>query len=92
MYTGASCGGTWIGPRNQYVARGACSWEFRMFTSLAYGRLDSIEKSPLGVSDASTFWSPSGPPRDPLGTPSGPLWVCQMRALTVTPPGRRAKV
>eukprot|EP00976_Prorocentrum_cordatum_P106900 1194544-Prorocentrum_minimum.AAC.5 len=31
MYTGASCG-TWISPRNQYVAHGAHSWEFWMFT------------------------------------------------------------
>eukprot|EP00976_Prorocentrum_cordatum_P090463 1188140-Prorocentrum_minimum.AAC.2 len=33
MYTGASCG-TWIRPRNQYVAHGACSWEFQTFTTL----------------------------------------------------------
>eukprot|EP00976_Prorocentrum_cordatum_P027844 565190-Prorocentrum_minimum.AAC.1 len=26
LYTGASCG-TWISPRNQYVAHGACSLE-----------------------------------------------------------------
>eukprot|EP00959_Pyramimonas_sp_CCMP1952_P063259 1322133-Pyramimonas_sp.AAC.1 len=26
MYTGASYG-TWISPRNPYVAHGACSWE-----------------------------------------------------------------
>eukprot|EP00976_Prorocentrum_cordatum_P111449 1195368-Prorocentrum_minimum.AAC.3 len=29
-----SCG-TWISPRNQYVAHGACSWESWMFTTLA---------------------------------------------------------
>eukprot|EP00976_Prorocentrum_cordatum_P101293 1192574-Prorocentrum_minimum.AAC.1 len=32
MYTGASCG-TWISPRKQYVAHGACSWESWMFTT-----------------------------------------------------------
>eukprot|EP00976_Prorocentrum_cordatum_P085343 1186043-Prorocentrum_minimum.AAC.4 len=37
MYTGASCG-TLIGPRNQYVAHGACSWESWVFTTLATPR------------------------------------------------------
>eukprot|EP00976_Prorocentrum_cordatum_P053745 1084054-Prorocentrum_minimum.AAC.1 len=41
LYTGASCG-TWISPRSQYVAHGACSWESRMFTTLVtphFGRV-----------------------------------------------------
>eukprot|EP00976_Prorocentrum_cordatum_P107644 1194677-Prorocentrum_minimum.AAC.5 len=33
MYTGALCG-TWISPRKQYVAHGACSWESWKFTTL----------------------------------------------------------
>eukprot|EP00976_Prorocentrum_cordatum_P062673 1176807-Prorocentrum_minimum.AAC.7 len=37
MYTGASCG-TWISPRNQYVAHGACSWESWMFSTMGTPR------------------------------------------------------
>eukprot|EP00959_Pyramimonas_sp_CCMP1952_P040525 847434-Pyramimonas_sp.AAC.1 len=33
LYTGASYG-TWICPRNPYVAHGACSWEFRVLATL----------------------------------------------------------
>eukprot|EP00976_Prorocentrum_cordatum_P030654 623826-Prorocentrum_minimum.AAC.1 len=33
LLTRSMCG-TWISPRNQYVAHGACSWEFWMFTTL----------------------------------------------------------
>eukprot|EP00976_Prorocentrum_cordatum_P081183 1184281-Prorocentrum_minimum.AAC.2 len=39
MYTGASCG-NWISPRNQYVAHGAYSWEFWMFTTLVTSVLE----------------------------------------------------
>eukprot|EP00959_Pyramimonas_sp_CCMP1952_P155891 3260655-Pyramimonas_sp.AAC.1 len=39
MYTGASCG-TWISPRNPYVALGACSWESRAFTTMVTSVLD----------------------------------------------------
>eukprot|EP00976_Prorocentrum_cordatum_P083458 1185254-Prorocentrum_minimum.AAC.1 len=56
MYTGALCG-TWISPRNPYVAHGARSWESLVFTTLvpdcaphsgfeAHGRLHLTDTSP----------------------------------------------
>eukprot|EP00959_Pyramimonas_sp_CCMP1952_P442163 9256451-Pyramimonas_sp.AAC.1 len=41
MHSSASYG-TWVSPRNQYVANGACSWEPWVFATLGtprFGRL-----------------------------------------------------
>eukprot|EP00976_Prorocentrum_cordatum_P036873 750237-Prorocentrum_minimum.AAC.1 len=61
MYTGASCG-TWISPRNQYVAHGACPWESWIVTTLVTPAFWTFvplmcctthpEDVPVGVSDA----------------------------------------